>query len=45
MNYWSAETLNLGECHGPLLDLIAEVADSGKRTAAEFYGLKALVTS
>jgi len=39
MNYWPAETLNLTECHAPLFDLISEIADSGKWTAAEYYGL------
>ena len=39
MNYWPAESLNLSECHGPMLDLIEEIADSGKWTAEEYYGL------
>jgi alpha-L-fucosidase 2 len=39
MNYWGAEVLGLPECHEPLFDLVAEAAESGKRTAREWYGL------
>ncbi len=39
MNYWGAEVLNLSECHGPMLDLVAESAESGRKTAADWYGL------
>jgi len=38
MNYWSVESLNLSECHQPLIDLIRELADSGQAAAQELYG-------
>lgn len=37
MNYWPAEVTNLSECHQPLFDMLAEVAESGKKTAKEQY--------
>ncbi|HUU30711.1 MAG TPA: glycoside hydrolase family 95 protein, partial [Phycisphaerae bacterium] len=43
MNYWGAEVLNLSECHGPMLDLVAESAKSGRETAADWYGLEGWV--
>lgn len=39
MNYWPAETANLAECHGPLLDFIGELAETGKQTASRTYGM------
>jgi len=38
MNYWPTLMVNLPECYGPMIDLIREVAESGKRTAREYYG-------
>lgn len=38
MNYWPAEVGNLAECHEPLFDLIADVAETGAITAREHYG-------
>jgi alpha-L-fucosidase 2 len=38
MNYWMAETANLGECHLPLFDLIAELSKTGRKTAEIHYG-------
>ena len=38
MNYWPAETCNLSECHGPLLDLIADLSASGRATAKIQHG-------
>ncbi|HLZ55132.1 MAG TPA: glycoside hydrolase family 95 protein [Verrucomicrobiae bacterium] len=38
MNYWPAELANLGECTGPLFDMIDELVISGGRTAREQYG-------
>ena len=43
MNYWGAEVLGLPECHEPLFDMVAEAAESGKRTAREWYGLEGWV--
>ncbi len=37
MNYWPAEGANLPELTGPLFDLLDEVVDSGRRTAAVHY--------
>ena len=38
MNYWPAELANLGECTGPLFDMIDDLVISGGRTAREQYG-------
>lgn len=43
MNYWCCETLGLGECHEPLLRMIGELADSGKKTAEYFYHMSGWV--
>ncbi len=40
MNYWPAESANLADMHGPLLDFIGEVAVSGAKTARTNYGAK-----
>lgn len=40
MNYWPAETTNLAELHGPLLDFIADLAVTGAKTAATNYGAR-----
>ena len=37
MNYWPAEVTNLSECHGPLFDLIDDVAATGRKTAQVHY--------
>jgi alpha-L-fucosidase 2 len=37
MNYWPAESCALPECHGPLFDLIADLAKNGRRTAQVNY--------
>jgi alpha-L-fucosidase 2 len=39
-NYWPAEICNLSECHQPLFDLIAGLAENGARTAAVNYGAR-----
>ena len=38
MNYWPAEAANLSECTGPLFDMIADCAVTGRKTAAAHYG-------
>ena len=43
MNYWPAETCNLSECHEPLFDMIADVAESGRRTAKAHYDCRGWV--
>jgi hypothetical protein len=40
MNYWPAEVCNLAECHEPLLDMIAQLAEKGRRTAQVNYGCR-----
>ena len=40
MNYWPAEPAGLPELHGPLLDLIEELAVTGRKTAAVNYGAR-----
>lgn len=40
MNYWLAETANLSELHEPLLTMIGELAQTGRRTAEVTYGMK-----
>ncbi|MFL5811152.1 MAG: glycosyl hydrolase family 95 catalytic domain-containing protein, partial [Flavisolibacter sp.] len=37
MNYWPAELLNLSPMQEPLFNMIAELAQSGKETAREYY--------
>jgi alpha-L-fucosidase 2 len=44
MNYWPAETCNLGECAGPLFDFIAELSKSGRKTAEVNYGIPGWVS-
>ncbi|MEO7456868.1 MAG: glycoside hydrolase family 95 protein [Gemmatimonadaceae bacterium] len=38
MNYWPAESGNLGELVGPLEKLVRDVADVGRETAREHWG-------
>jgi alpha-L-fucosidase 2 len=38
MIYWIAEPLNLAECHEPLIQMVKELAESGRRTAKTNYG-------
>jgi alpha-L-fucosidase 2 len=39
MNYWLTEPCNLSECEQPLFDAMREVAESGRDTAREQYGM------
>ena len=43
MNYWPAEVANLSECTGPLFDMIAECAVTGRKTAQAHYGARGWV--
>ena len=43
MNYWHAETTNLGELHMPLFDLMDALVEPGERTAKVLYGAKGWV--
>ena len=38
MNYWPAEVCNLAECHGPLFDLLDDLAVTGAEVARKHYG-------
>ena len=38
MNYWPAEPTNLGECTEPLIRMVTELAESGRRTARVNWG-------
>jgi alpha-L-fucosidase 2 len=38
MNYWHAESANLADMHGPLLDMIGDLAVTGAKTARTNYG-------
>lgn len=40
MNYWTAESCNLPECHKPLFDLLERVCVNGRTTAKEMYGIE-----
>ena len=43
MNYWPAEVTHLAECHEPLFEMLAEVAETGRRVAQEQYGARGWV--
>ncbi len=40
MNYWPAEVCQLGECHQPLFDMIADLQLTGGRIAQVNYGCR-----
>ncbi|MDE6539711.1 MAG: glycoside hydrolase family 95 protein [Ruminococcus sp.] len=40
MNYWTAESCNLPECHMPLFDLLERICENGRITAKEMYGIE-----
>lgn len=44
MNYWPAETCNLGDCAEPLFALVKDLSETGSRAARETYGLPGWVT-
>ena len=43
MNYWPAETCNLGECDEPLFAMIEDLTETGARTARIHYGARGWV--
>ncbi len=43
MNYWPAESCNLGECVEPLAAMVRDLAETGARTAKEMYGARGWV--
>jgi alpha-L-fucosidase 2 len=38
MNYWPAESANLAEMHGPMIDFVSELSQTGAKTARTNYG-------
>ena len=44
MNYWPAESCNLGECVEPLVAMVRDLSETGARTAREMYGAGGWVT-
>jgi alpha-L-fucosidase 2 len=44
MNYWPAESCNLGECVEPLVAMVRDLSVTGARTAREMYGAGGWVT-
>jgi alpha-L-fucosidase 2 len=38
MNYWLAETCNLSECHEPLIAMVRDLSENGRKTAKINYG-------
>lgn len=38
MNYWPAEVTNLTEMHEPLIEMIKELSEAGRKTASDMYG-------
>jgi alpha-L-fucosidase 2 len=43
INYWPAEVTNLAECHEPLLRLIQELREPGRKTARVYYNARGWV--
>ena len=43
MNYWPTDRVNLPECFEPMERLLRELAESGERTAREYYGAPGFV--
>ena len=43
MNYWPADTANLGECVEPLAALARDISETGARTAKVMYGARGWV--
>lgn len=37
MNYWHVETGNLSECHMPLIEMISELSENGKKVSVNNY--------
>ncbi len=43
MNYWPAEVANLAECHRPLLALLGDLREHGRKVAQVYYNCKGFV--
>ncbi|MDW7691209.1 glycoside hydrolase family 95 protein [Flammeovirgaceae bacterium SG7u.111] len=44
MNYWPAEVTNLSEMHEPLIEMVKELSETGRKTAQDMYGADGWVT-
>ncbi len=40
MNYWPVETCNLSECHQPLIEMVGDLSENGRKTAEVNYGIQ-----
>lgn len=43
MNYWLPDLVGLSDCFGPFLDLLEDVAITGRKTARDHYGARGWV--
>ncbi|HEX2921646.1 MAG TPA: glycoside hydrolase family 95 protein [Bacteroidales bacterium] len=43
MNYWPSEVTNLTEMNEPLMQMVKELSEAGKKTAADMYGARGWV--
>jgi alpha-L-fucosidase 2 len=43
MNYWPSESTNLSEMNKPLIQMVRELSQNGKRTAKDMYGAEGWV--
>ncbi|MFD2034734.1 glycoside hydrolase N-terminal domain-containing protein [Belliella marina] len=43
MNYWPAEITNLSELHGPFIQMVKDLSESGRQTATDMYGARGWV--
>lgn len=43
MNYWPAESTNLGDCHKPLVQFTEQLVKPGEKTAQAYYNTKGWV--
>lgn len=43
MNYWPAESTNLGDCHKPLVQFTEQLVKPGQKTAQAYYNTKGWV--
>jgi alpha-L-fucosidase 2 len=43
MNYWPSEVTNLTEMNEPLIQMVRELAETGKKTAMDMYGARGWV--
>ncbi len=43
MNYWLAETTNLGDCAKPLMEFITKLVPNGQKTAKAYYNARGWV--